>query len=123
MAFLGPESVTAAEAWFCAIDQGKGEEYSRLLYQRQGGPQGRATFSKDNLKLYASELKLDGTAFATCLDSGKHSAKVASERLAGQAAKIEATPSLVIDGEIIKGVPEPNVLESKIQAALKKRGQ
>ena len=113
--------MAAAEAWYCAIDQGKGEQYSKLLYQRQSG-EGRGAFSNDNLKKYAAELSLNTAEFGACLDSHKYAGKVASERSAGEAARIQATPSIVIDGEIIKGVPDPNVLDQKIQAAIKRHG-
>jgi protein-disulfide isomerase len=122
MAFLGPESITAAEAWYCAVDQSKGEEYSKLLYQVQG-LQGKASFSKDNLKAYAGQLKLNTADFGACLDSGKYNARVLSERQAGENAKVEATPTLIIDGKMFKGALAPTALDSEIQAALKKRGQ
>jgi protein-disulfide isomerase len=121
MAFLGPESITAAEAWYCAIDQGRGEEYSRLLYQVQG-LQGKATFSTDNLKAYAGQLKLNTADFGVCLDSDKYNSRVLSERQAGQNAKVEATPTLIIDGKVFKGALAPPALDTEIQAAIKRHG-
>ncbi len=119
--FIGPESSSAAEAWYCATDQGKGEEFFNLLFQRQG-PENSGTFSVANLKGFAAELKLNTTEFSSCLDTHKYASKVDTEAKAAKAAKIQATPSLVIDGEIIKGVPDPSVLDSKIQAAIKRHG-
>jgi protein-disulfide isomerase len=120
-AFLGPESVGAAEAWYCATDQGKSEEYFKLLFTRQNG-EGRGTFVTANLKAFAAELGLNTTQFNSCMDTHKYASKVDSEKRAGEAAKIQATPSIVVDGEIIKGVPDPQVLDTKIQTAIKRHG-
>ncbi len=55
-AFLGQESVWAAQAAECAADQGKFWEYHDLLFDKQNG-ENVGTFTKENLIKYAKELK------------------------------------------------------------------
>ena len=106
----------------CAGDQGKEAPFARLLYTRQG-QEGKNTYSKANLKAYAAELGLDTTAFNACVDTGKYTSKVASEKQSGEMRGVEATPTLIIDGELVKGVPPMDQLKAKIDAAIRKRGR
>lgn len=56
-AFLGDESLKAAEAARCAGDQGKFWDYYDYLFARQKG-ENQGNFSNLNLKTFAKELKL-----------------------------------------------------------------
>jgi protein-disulfide isomerase len=56
-AFLGPESIQAAQAARCAGEQGKFWEYHDYLYTHQNG-ENQGNFSDDYLKSFAGELKL-----------------------------------------------------------------
>ena len=56
-AFLGDESLKAAEAARCAADQGKFWEYHDYLFSHQNG-ENKGNFSSLNLKTFAKELKL-----------------------------------------------------------------
>jgi len=56
-AFLGDESLKAAEAARCAADQGKFWEYHDYLFTHQKG-ENQGNFSNLNLKTYAQALKL-----------------------------------------------------------------
>ena len=56
-AFLGQESLKAAEAARCAGDQGKFWEYHDYLFTHQNG-ENKGNFSNLNLKTFAKELKL-----------------------------------------------------------------
>lgn len=48
-AFLGPESITAAQGAYCANEQGKFWQYHNFLFENQG-PENSGTFSKENLE-------------------------------------------------------------------------
>src|SRR5581483_2395204 len=69
-AFIGAESVQAAQAAECANDQGKFWEYAGYLFDHQTG-ENVGAFSNANLKQFAQDLNLDTTTFNACLDSGK----------------------------------------------------
>lgn len=106
-AFLGPESLWAAEASRCANDQGKFWQYHDLLFNRQNG-ENQGAFSKDNLKKFASELGLNRTDFDTCLDGGKYTQAVTDDTGYGQSIGVSGTPATFINGEFLEGVNEVN---------------
>lgn len=102
-AFIGDESQWASEAAECANDQGKFWEYAAYLFEHQTG-ENVGAFSKDNLKRFATELKLEPTGFNACLDSGKHTALIQQETAQGRALGIKATPSFLINGQFVEGL-------------------
>ncbi len=97
LAFFGQDSINAAQASYCAEEQGKYWEYHDQLYMNQKGiNDGWA--NPTNLKTFALNLDLDMELFETCLDSGKyqkrvkHNVKVAGENGA------TSTPTFIIVG-------------------------
>jgi len=93
--FLGNDSMTAANASYCAEEQGKYWEFHSHLYNNQGGiNEGWA--SSTNLKLFASDVGLDVVAFDECLDSGKYDDRVAYNTSVGASHEVEGTPAFFI---------------------------
>ena len=116
------QGVTAAA--LCANDQGKFWEYSALLYQNQG------QFDSASLARFAQQAGLDGQAFATCVNSGKHKGDAAASTNAAMDAGVNATPTFFINGKPLEGaLPfqcKPGTVEcaqgdfqTRIEAALK----
>ncbi|MBX5491239.1 MAG: DsbA family protein [Chloroflexi bacterium] len=120
-AFLGPESETAAVAAECAGEQGRFWEYHDKLYLEQAG-ENRGAFNRANLERFAAEVGLDGQAFAACLDDSQRLAAVREERRAGQAQGINSTPTLIINGQVVRGVPRPDQLAQLIDQAAAQAG-
>ena len=100
--FLGDESQWAAEASECAGDQDKFWEYHDLLFDRHEG-ENVGTYTKDNLKKYAVELGLDSAAFDQCLDSGKYTELVQSQKATAAQMGVTSTPAFLINGQAIVG--------------------
>jgi protein-disulfide isomerase len=100
-AFLGPESYKAAEAAWCAEDQGKFWEYHDTLYLNQGGENSGA-LSDSRLKDAASAVGLDEAQFNECFDNRVHEDDVISSYEDGSALGVNSTPTLVIDGELVR---------------------
>ncbi|MGQ0772540.1 MAG: DsbA family protein [Nitrososphaerota archaeon] len=97
LAFFGPDSTSAAEATYCAGDQGKYWEFHNILYSNQQGiNDGWA--SPDNLKLFASQLGLDRNLFDSCLDSDKYKNRVEKNVLEAKRNGASATPTFIIVG-------------------------
>ena len=93
--FLGDDSLTAANASYCAEEQGKYWEFHSHLYNNQGGiNQGWA--SPSNLKMFASDVGLDVVAFDECFDSGKYDGRVAYNTSVGASHGVEGTPAFFI---------------------------
>lgn len=102
LAFLGQESIWAAEAAECASDQDQFWEYHDYLYNHQAG-ENQGAFSKDNLKKFAVELGLETAAFNDCLDSGKYTTQIQEDTRAAQGMGFRSTPSFLINGQTIVG--------------------
>jgi protein-disulfide isomerase len=97
LAFFGPDSTKAAEATYCAGDQGKYWEFHNILYSNQQGiNDGWA--SSDNLKSFASQLNLDQDLFDSCLDSDKYKQRVERNVLEAKRNGASATPTFIIIG-------------------------
>ncbi|HEY7063538.1 MAG TPA: thioredoxin domain-containing protein [Chloroflexota bacterium] len=114
-AFLGQESVWAAEAADCADEQGRFWDYHDKLYAAQSG-ENRGTFSKDNLKRFAADLGLDQPAFNACVDSDRYAGQVKAETEAGRQQGVRVTPTLFVNGQKLEGVPSFEQLSQVIAA-------
>lgn len=93
--FLGDDSVTAANASYCANEQGMYWEYHSHLYNNQGGiNDGWA--SAYNLKGFAVDIGLDTFAFDECLDSAKYNNRIDHNKQVGMSHGVEGTPTFFI---------------------------
>lgn len=117
MAFIGPESILAAEAAQCASDQGMFWEYHDRLFERQQGENSGA-FSRDRLKRFAGDLGLDQEIFDECLNTDRHQQLVLDETEAAQDAGVNSTPWLFINGETVKGAQPFSVVQQVIEQKL-----
>ncbi len=102
-AVIGNESIWAAEAADCAGDQGKFWDYATTLLENQTG-ENVGAFTKDKLKSFAAQLKLDTAAFNTCLDTDKYQASVKQELSQGQGMGVRATPTFFVNGQKFEGM-------------------
>ncbi len=104
LAFIGEESVQAAEASECAGDQGKFWEYHDKLYANWDG-ENKGAFADTNLVRFASELNLNTTSFSSCLNTGKYAGLIEQEKTAASRLTVRATPTFFINGEKFQGIP------------------
>jgi len=99
-AFLGQESVWAAEAARCANDQGKFWVYHDYLFSHQGA-ENSGGFSKANLKKFASALGLNTSQFNSCLDTDKYASIIQKETQEANAVGVNGTPATFINGLLV----------------------
>ncbi len=116
-AFLGQESVWAAQASECAADQGKFWEYHDLLFDKQNG-ENVGTFTKENLLTYAKELNLDMAKFEPCLQKDETLPRVSADTEEGRQANVTGTPTFFINGKPLVGAQPAEVFQAAIDAAL-----
>ena len=116
-AFLGPESGAAAQAAYCAGDQGKFWEYHNTLFANWTG-ENVGDFTNDNLQKYAASLGLDKALFNDCLSSGKYASRLDEDMKSAQAAGVRATPSFVINGRLVEGALPFADFQQVIESAL-----
>ena len=97
----GQDSILAAEASYCAHDQGKYWEYHDELYGNWGGER-TGWITRKSLESFASTVGLDLQEFGSCLDERKHMERISQMHSFGREIGIDATPSfLVFNGEEI----------------------
>ena len=99
----GPDSLLAAEASYCAEDQGKYWEFHDEVYKNWAGER-TGWITRESLDRFAMTVNLDLEKFNTCLDEKKYQDKVNSIHNFGKELGIDATPSFLVfnDEKIIK---------------------
>ncbi len=124
-AFLGPESVAAANAAECATDQNKLWAYHDALYTAKAGDEAGGGAENDGfynralfLKL-AQQTGLDMPTFTSCLDGNKDASIAAQQKTDGSSAGVNSTPSFFINGTPITGAEPYSVFQSALDAALR----
>jgi len=112
-AWLGDDSIAAAQATYCADDQGKFIEYHSTLYNKQAGIQD-GWANMDALKQFANDLELDAEMFNQCLDSGIYADRVSHNTEVGASLGVVGTPYFFIvgpEGDIKKiAGPQPSMV-------------
>lgn len=111
---LHPQARRAAEASWCAQQQGKFWEYHDLLYS--GGPDG----SDPTLSALAGRAGLDQSAYQQCMGSGKAAAVVQQHVEEGAKFGVSGTPGFFVNGRFLNGaVP----LEAFVQVVEEELGR
>ena len=98
--FLGPESTYAAEAAYCAVDQGDFWSFHDVLYHNMVG-ENTGAINDELLTNYAKAAGLDEKAFAACLQSDKFVDQVEKDNNYANEAGVSATPSIKVGEEIV----------------------
>jgi len=97
LAFVGKDSPVAAQASYCAEEQGKYWEYHDLLYTSQEEvDSGWANIER--LQAFAFSLGLDIELFNSCLDSGKYAKRIQHNMDEARKIGANATPTFFIIG-------------------------
>jgi protein-disulfide isomerase len=115
--FIGQESKDAANAAFCAGDQGRFWDYSETLFANQTG-ENIGSFSEARLQAFGEALNLDTATFNACVSQVQHRDQVNQEYAQGVAAGVQSTPSFVINGKLVKGALPYDQFQAQIQLAL-----
>jgi len=94
--FLGDESLAAAEAAFCANDQGKFWAMHETIYANHNG-ENIGNLSASRLREMAEKSGLDMDQYDVCIDAGTHKGDVQNSSATARTAGIASTPSFVIN--------------------------
>ena len=117
---IGPESIDAATAARCAGDQGKFWDYHGWLFANQNG-ENQGWFSRERLAAIAGQLGLDETKWNACYDSGPARQAATAEADQGKQLGLNSTPTLMIDGKMLKFTTVDDLF-AQIQAAVDAAG-
>jgi len=122
MPILGNDSLIAAEATYCANDQGKYWDYHVTLFEHQE-EMNSGWANNERLKSFAFSLGLDMEEFSQCLDSKHYYSQVKLNTEKSKAMGASSTPSFLIvntSGEQkgIRGAQPYTVFEEVIESLL-----
>ena len=111
--FLGIESLRAAEAATCADEQDAFWPYHGTLFLNQS-----TGFPDEDLRTFAAALDLDEGAFNNCLGSNRHRNEINAGVNEGRDLGVESTPTIVINGQFLDGIPSFEQLQFAIDQEL-----
>jgi protein-disulfide isomerase len=115
----GPASLDAANAAFCAADQGKFWTMHDWLYANQSSSEAASAFSQSRLSDIGKAAGLDMTQFQPCLNQGTHNAEISTQ--SSLASKtINSTPTVYVDGKAVGDtghIPTYDQIKAAIDAA------
>ena len=119
---LGRDSFTAAQATYCAEDQGKYWEYHETLYNFQEAVD-NGWASKDRLASFAFNLDMDLDEFNDCMDTTKYTKRIKANFDEGVRNGAQGTPMFLIispDGTVkkISGAQPYSVFSQVIEPML-----
>ena len=124
-AFLGPESIFAAQAAECAKEQGKYWSYHDVLFEEEfkDGQENNGNLNREFFKEIALGLKMNSDEFLKCFDSEKYAAEVENDIKEAKAAMGQqaSTPTSFINGEMVRGAQPYDVFSQAIDESLNKK--
>lgn len=110
---IGQESIRAAEAAYCAQDQGKFWDFHDILFGNQG-TENSGAMSDDKLRQFAQDVKLNMTQFNDCFNNNKYQQRVTDESNLGKTKGVNATPYFLVNDKLV----DMTQLDASIDAAL-----
>jgi len=121
--FLGRDSSKAAQASYCAEDQGQYWEYHTMLYTFQDGPPDSGWADRDRLNSFAFSLDMNMDEFNECMDSSKYLQRVKTNYNEAVKNDANSTPTFIIisqDGKTEKfaGAQPYSVFAATIESML-----
>lgn len=116
-AFLGQESLRAAEAAECANDQGMFWQYHDIIFLNQRG-ENQGFWSNNVFIEFAVKLELDEEVFSECLTSRKYRDAITAANLLAGERGVTGTPSVFINGVPVENGSSIDVYIQMINAAL-----
>jgi len=94
--FLGRDSPKAAQASYCAEDQGKYWEYHTMLYTFQDGLPDSGWADRDRLNSFAFSLDMNMDEFNDCMNSSKYQKRVKANYDEAVKNGVQQTPTFII---------------------------
>lgn len=108
---LGPESLLAAKASVASYRQGAYLKFHEALMAESG------SLTQDALSGIAARLGLDMQKFTADMESPAVAALIERTQKLASALQIEATPTFIIGGELVKGALDADDLRSRVAKA------
>jgi protein-disulfide isomerase len=116
IAFIGPESLAAANAAECAGDQGKFWPYHDLLFAEQA-PENSGALSDARLLAFGQRVGATGQRFQQCVKDGTYDNWVRQGTDLSSQRGVTGTPAVFVDGRQVQTALTVEGLEAAVDAA------
>jgi len=114
LSFLGDESVRAANASFCAADEGQYLDFHHALYAVQSPLENSGFWSNQKLIDIANKIGIKSTKFANCVNKGSKIDVVKANYDSMSKYGVQGTPTVFINGKLWeRKSPDFNLAEFK----------
>ncbi|MBI3169442.1 MAG: thioredoxin domain-containing protein [Chloroflexi bacterium] len=128
--FIGAESKAAAQAAYCAGDQGKFWEMHDILFSNQTG-ENVGAYADRRLEAFADAIGLDRDQYDECFSTSKYADLADQDAADATAAGIQATPSFILTYEVngetqtrlLQGAQGIDIFTQEIEASLAEMGK
>jgi protein-disulfide isomerase len=100
LSFLGDESVRAANASFCAADEGQYIDFHKALYRVQSPLENSGFWSNETLVAIGSKVGITSEKFAKCVNDGQKVELVKANYDSMAKYGVQGTPTVFIDGKL-----------------------
>ena len=119
--FLGAESELAGQAASCAKEQSNFWTYHDAIYNAEikDGKENNGNLNKALFVEIAKNVGLDVNKFTSCYDSGKYADSIKQETQTAAALGVNSTPTIFVNGQIVKGALPYEQFQVLIENALK----
>ena len=114
--YLGPESLTAAQAGRAAAAQGAFWEFHDWMFEHQEPPNS-GRLDREFFLRVARHLDLDEQRFTEDMYSEQTMEAIRTDFDAGQQAGVTGTPGFVVNGQLVMGAQPTRVFEKVIEDA------
>lgn len=118
--FLGPASVTAANALECANDQGHFWDLEDYFYKNQPSESDTSMFTTANLSQIAGTLGMDPNQFQSCLSATSDQKNIDADMADAQKAGVNGTPTFFVNGTPLVGAQPYSAFKTIIDQELAK---
>jgi protein-disulfide isomerase len=100
LSFLGDESVRAANASFCAADEGQYIDFHKALYRVQSPLENSGFWSNETLITIGNKAGITSEKFAKCVNDGEKVELVKANYDSMSKFGVQGTPTVFIDGKL-----------------------
>jgi protein-disulfide isomerase len=100
LSFLGDESVRAANASFCAADEGQYLDFHKALYIVQSPLEGSGFWSNETLVAIGKKIGINSEKFTKCVTDEEKIGLVKASYESMSKFGVQGTPTVFIDGKL-----------------------
>jgi protein-disulfide isomerase len=99
LSFLGDESVRAANASFCAADEGQFLDFHKAIYTIQSSVENSGFWSNETLVNIGKKIGITSTTFEDCVNEGSKVDLVQANSDSMSKYGVQGTPTVFINGK------------------------